>query len=468
MSSVKVFARLWAQILLAFIFTQIGLASFAQTPVNFDALEQTALAELQETKTPGAAVAIVKDNRVVFVKGFGVANVETSAPLAPETLFHIGSLAKMMTAAALVSLAEEGKVDLNAPVGNYLKNLNPKIAALTLHRLLSQTSGLRDIAGETGMQDETSLAAFAASLGEKDLLFEPGKYFSYSNAGFALAGAVLEKAQGKMFADAMNERIFAPLEMSRTTFRPTQAMTYPLAVGHTIDKAGKAQVVRPFSVNTSLSPAGYVYSSVNDFANFITAVLNQGKFKEKQIFPAKTASQLLTAHVEIPTNVFNNGKYGYGFFLQNYRGYQVAEHGGTQTGFSSEVKIVAEERFAVIVFANRDAVRLNKTFAKAFDIFLPVTKSAETNAPQGITMTAAEMESYVGTYVNRWSMDIFVRDGKLYLRRFGTELPITKIGKNRFSVTPAPGAPSQEFTIDFNAARKVEALRMFLWAFKKQ
>jgi CubicO group peptidase (beta-lactamase class C family) len=464
-NAVRLFSLYVLALLISFSANSFGLA---QSPPNFEEFERTILAELRETKTPGAAIVVIEDNRVVFAKGFGAANVETNAPVTTETLFHIGSLTKMMTAAVVVGLADEGKVDLNAPIGTYLKNLNPKIARLTLHRLLSQTSGLRDITGDSGSQDEKALAEFAQSLTEKDLIFEAGKYFSYSNAGYALAGAVLEKVSQKSYADEMNERVFAPLAMNRTTFRASLAMTYPLAVGHTIDKEGKAQVARPFAVNTSLAPAGYAYSNIKDFTDFVLAILDDGKFKDKTVFSAKTVSQLLTAHVEIPTNVFTGGKYGYGWFLQDFRGYRAAEHGGTQLGFASEVKIVPEGNFAVIIFANRDGVRLNKTIGKAFDLFLPIRNTIEKKSAPSLPMTTEEMQSYVGTYANRWSMDIFLRDGKLFLRRFGIELPVTKIGKNLFSVTPAPNAPEQEFTIDSDSSGKAEALRMFLWAFKKQ
>lgn len=454
-------------VLALLISSSAGAPGFAQPPA-LGGFERTILAELRETKTPGAAVVVVKDGRVVFAKGFGAANAETNAPVTTETLFQTGSLTKMMTAAALVGLADEGKVELNAPVGTYLKDLNPRLARLTLHQLLSQTSGLRDLAGGDGSHDEKALAEFAEKLTGEDLLFEPGKFFSYSNIGYALAGAVLERVSQRPYADAMNERVFGPLSMNRTTFRPALAMTYPLAVGHTIDKEGRARLARPFAVNTSLAPAGYAYSSVGDFANFVLVILNNGTFRGKTIFPARTVSRLLTPHVNIPTNVFDNGKYGYGFFLQDFRGYRVAEHGGTQVGFSCEVKIVPERNFAVIVFANRDGVRLSKTVGKAFDLFLPIKSAPERKPAPPLPMTEEEMKSYVGTYANRWSMDIFMRDGRLFLRRFGAELPVTKVGNNSFSVSPAPNAPPQEFTIDRNASDEVEALRMFLWAFKKQ
>ncbi|HEX8288888.1 MAG TPA: serine hydrolase [Pyrinomonadaceae bacterium] len=441
-----------------------------QQQIDFSVLRETIRQELAATKTPGASVSIIKNGQVIFTESFGVANAETNSPVKPNTLFHLGSLNKMMTAAAIVSLPGEGKIKLNIPIGNYLPNLNERIARLTLHQLLSQTSGLRDEpGGGADAQNERILAEFAVALNESDLYFEPGKYFSYSNLGYALAGAVLEKVTGKSYREAMNERVFTPLSMKRATFRPELAMTFPLAAGHTIDKEGKPQVARPFDVNASLVPAGYVYSNITDFSNFILAIMNNGKFDGKPVFAPETVRQLLTAHVGIPTNVFVNGRYGYGFFLQDFRGKMIAEHGGTQTGFSSEVKMAPAERFAVIVFANRDGARLNKTFEKAFEMFLPAPEKPATTEPvRESAMTNEEMQSYVGTYMNRWKMEIFTRDGKLFLRRFGAEIPVKKIGEGRFSVQPAPSAAAQEFTIDSGVNGKPEAIRMFIWTFKKQ
>lgn len=199
---------------------------------DFAELESVALDELRETGTPGAAVAVVKGDRVVFAKGFGVASVETNAAVTTGTLFRVGSITKMLTAAALLSLAEEGKLKLDAPIGSYAKGLAPKIARITAHQLLSQTSGLKDVPGEDGLHEETAPGEFVRSLKDDDQLIAPGQAFSYSNACYALAGYLLEQLTGKPYADEMSERVFQPLGMARTTLRSTVAMAYPLALGH--------------------------------------------------------------------------------------------------------------------------------------------------------------------------------------------------------------------------------------------
>ena len=225
----------------------------AQTPalsrvegaaVDFSAIDRVIAQELTDTHTPGAAVSIVSGDRVVFSKGYGVASVETREPVRPEMLFRLGSTTKMFTAAALVLLAEKGAVDLNAPIGNYVKDLHPKIAQLTAHQLLSHTSGFLDEAPMFGSDDESALEKEVRSWTANRFFTEPGRIYSYSNPAFWLAGFVVESVSGKRYADQMTASLFKPLGMSRTTLRPLVAMTYPIAQGHDDSPKGPA-VIRP-------------------------------------------------------------------------------------------------------------------------------------------------------------------------------------------------------------------------------
>lgn len=136
-----------------------GTTLAQHTRSDFRELENVVSRELKETNTPGASVAIVSGDRVVFSKGFGVSSVETGAPVTPDMLFRVGSLTKMLTAAVLVSLAEEGKIALNEPVGDFVRGLDPLLARLTAHQLLSHSAGLIDFAHTCCAQDESALAA---------------------------------------------------------------------------------------------------------------------------------------------------------------------------------------------------------------------------------------------------------------------------------------------------------------------
>jgi CubicO group peptidase (beta-lactamase class C family) len=145
-------------------------------------------AELQAGHTPGAAVAVVSGDRVVYAKGFGVTSAEEGGtPVTPDTLFRMGSTTKMFTAAALVTLASEGKLRLDAPIGRYVKGLPPKVAALTAHQLLSQSSGLRDFA-PTVTSDDDGLGKNIRAWNDELFFTEPTKIYSYSSPNYWLAG----------------------------------------------------------------------------------------------------------------------------------------------------------------------------------------------------------------------------------------------------------------------------------------
>ena len=164
----------------------------AQPPpsIDFSELEGVALDEMGDTQTPGAAVAVVSGDRVVYARGFGVANVETQEPVRPEMLFRLGSTTKMFTAAALVTLAEHGTIDLDRPIGGYVKGLNPKIARVTANQLLSHTAGFLDEAPYYGSNDEAALAREVRSWTESRFFTEPSNIYSYSNPGYWLASSL--------------------------------------------------------------------------------------------------------------------------------------------------------------------------------------------------------------------------------------------------------------------------------------
>src|SRR5687767_2707753 len=228
-----------------------------------------------DTNTPGAAIGIVRDGRMLWSKGLGVANIETGQPVTPDTLFRLGSTTKMFTAAALVGLAEEGMLKLDEPVGKCIAGLHPKIAALTPHQLLTHTAGLTDESVMSGRHDDAALGLGIRAMDDSWLFTDPGQIHSYSNPGYWIAGLACEELAGKPYADVMAERLFRPLGMSRTTLRPTLAMTWPLALGHEV-RGGSAAIVRPQADNAGTWPAGQIYSNVTDLARFTTALLDGG------------------------------------------------------------------------------------------------------------------------------------------------------------------------------------------------
>jgi CubicO group peptidase (beta-lactamase class C family) len=232
--------------------------------------------------------------------------------------------------------------------------------------------------------------------------------------------------------------------MNRSTFRPTLAMTYPMAIGHRGARGEPPAVVRPMAEDTRHWPAGYVYSSANDLARFAIAFL-QGRFDELAKPRAEVANDLEPA------------QYGYGFFLETYHGVPTVWHGGDMPGFTAMMRIMPAEKLALIVLANRQGLRPDPILDALLDVKPPPAVSQH-----AIAMPPEEMQSYVGHYSNRFTVDVFIRDGKLFIRRPDGEKALEKIAEHRFTTDPERKFRPAELEI------YPTYLSMWVWAFAKE
>ena len=402
-------------------------AQSAKPTFDFSPLEETVRQEMQKAQAPGAAIAIVLGDRVVYSRGFGVASVETNEPVHPDMLFRLGSTTKMFTATALVSLSEKGAIDLHKPIGTYVKGLDPKIAAVTAHQFLSHTSGFIDEAPMFGNSDESALAKEVRSWTDTRFFTEPGRIYSYSNPGFWMAGFLIETLSGKSYADQMDASVFKPLGMTRTTLRPLVAMTYPLAQGHDATPQGP-KVVRPAANNAASWPAGSIFSNVSDLSRFVIAFVNGGKLENQQVLSPTLIATLSAPHAKIPGS---DASYGYGLELARYRGMDVVRHGGSRSGYGSTIRMVPQHRFGVIVLANRTGAGFGDTAEKAMEIALSLPSPHPTAERRPVALTAAEMDAYVGVYSQGpRAVHIVSHDGQVFLEQQGREAPLLKIADN--------------------------------------
>ncbi|MGH9854145.1 MAG: serine hydrolase domain-containing protein, partial [Blastocatellia bacterium] len=411
-----------------FLLAGLCLPVFAQPQrPDFSALDKVALAELKERGAPGAAIAVIQDGQVVYAKGYGVASIETGAPVTPEMLFRLGSTTKMFTAAAVVTLAAQGKLKLDEPLGNFVKDLHPALARATAHQLLSQSAGLRDFAATVVSNDDAALGRQVRAWREDAFFTEPGRIYSYSSPGYWLAGFVAEELGGKPYADVMDELLFKPLGMSRTTLRPAMAMTYPLTAGHRAAGQGRAEVIRPAFNNVAMWPGGSIYSNVGELARFVIALLDDGRLDGKQVLSPLVVEKLPAPHVALPGAP--DAHYGYGLLSYRDRGVRVVTHGGASTGYGSTIQLAPEHRFAVITLTNRSGETLPQTRAKALELALPLKAPEPEAKPAPLPLSQAEMNNYTGIYSHApQTWEVFVKEGKLYLKHEGAERPLTKIG----------------------------------------
>jgi CubicO group peptidase (beta-lactamase class C family) len=429
---------------------------------DYSALEQVVLAELKEKRTPGAVVAIVSDERIVYAKAFGLANMETNAPMQPEMLFRIGSTTKMFTAAAMVKLSESGKIKLNEPIGSRVKGLSAGLSQVTPHYLLSNSAGVNDFAPPFISQDDESLGRMVRGWKDDVLFAGQGEIYSYSSPGFWLSGFVVEEIEGKPYADAMDELLFKPLGMNRTTLRPLVAMTYPMAGGHNVTSEGPPTIIRPFYNNVAQWPAGSIFSNVNDLSRFVIAFLNEGRLDGKQVLSPALIAQMSTPHIAVPGE--RESFYAYGLTTFMYRGVQFVAHGGFSRGYGSMIQMVPARKFAVIVLTNKSGETLRRTLNRASELGLGLKPEAPEKLGTPSALTAAEMAEYVGTYTGTTRWEVYLKEGKLFVKNEGTESQLTKSGDRKFSFG---SANENELVFVPGKSGKIEFIFSELYSAKK-
>ena len=430
--------------------------------IDFSELDKLVPAELKEKNTPGTVIAIVSGDQVVYQKAFGVANVETNAAMQPEMLFRLGSTTKMFTAAALLTLAEKDKIKMNEPIGNRVKDLNARVGQVTPHHLLSNSAGVRDFAAPVISNDDPALGNMVHSWKDEVFFADQGQIYSYSSPGYWLSGFVVEKLHGKPYADAMNELLFKPLGMERTTLRPFMAITYPFATGHALD-GGKPMILRPMFNNVAMWPAGSMFSNVKDLSRWVIALLNDGKLDGKQLLSPALINQMVQHHVAVPDE--SDSYYGYGLTIFKYKGLEFVLHGGFSRGYGSMIQMVPSRKFAVIVLTNKSGETMRKSLNKAMELGLGL-KDEEPQKPTAVApATESELNQYVGTYSHApQTWEVTVKDGKGHMTFDGKEYAMTKTGDKKFTF----GAQNEnEIVFVPGKSGKIEFLFFQLYGAKK-
>jgi D-alanyl-D-alanine carboxypeptidase len=301
-------------------------------------LDREVAAIMERQHIPGMSVVVIKNGRVQALKGYGVADIATKQPVGSDTKFPIASTTKTFTAMAIMMLVEEGKVNLDKPISQYLANLPPKWQLLRLRQLLSHTAGLsEDYSWQKIKQPQDFIKA-----GKPDLDFPPGEAWSYSNTGFFLAGLVIEKVSNQSYGDFVRDRIFVPLGMKQTQAKIESIPN--LATGYTWqkDRLEKVDITKDQLAQVAYS-AGNIISTASDMAKWVQA-LDQGK-----LLSPSSYQQLWTA-----TKLKNGRSTGCGlsWFVGSFNGHPYTQHGGNVAGYSSGLYRYPDDRLDVIVLTN--------------------------------------------------------------------------------------------------------------------
>ncbi len=303
---------------------------------------------LQTTGVPGASLAIVKDGKIAYVQAYGDARLDPATPAQPMMRYSIGSISKQFTAAAILMLAEEGKLSLDDPVSKYVSGLT-RGNEVTIRELLSHTSGYQDFWPQDYvpplMLQPITADGIMDRWARKPLDFDPGTKWQYSNTNYVIAGVIVEKVSGMPLLQLLSQRIFTPLGMKSVadtnlnklpSTDPSGYFRFALGPLHPAPKEGKGWMFA----------AGELAMTAEDLAKWDISMIQETVLK-----PA--------SYHEMETDVLlKNGvgtRYGLGVEVMNIGGHRVLEHSGEVSGFTAENIVMPDDRIAVVVLTNQDA-----------------------------------------------------------------------------------------------------------------
>lgn len=348
------------KIISTFILALAVLFSAGSTTLAFEASQSSVdsliRGYIQEENLPGLAVVITRGEEIVYIDGYGVASINTGAPVTPQTIFDLASVTKSFTAVGVLLLWDKGLIDLDRPVQYYLSDFKlnnaDDTAKITVRQLLNQTSGLSPVSTEplTYYDGNDAMSEMLAGLGEVRLNNTPGETFEYTNLNYAILGALVEEVSGMPFEAYMQQAVLDPLGLTNTTFYPEIAAQKDRATGHQLFFGNI--VARDSKVYRSGSSVGWAMSCVEDLGKWLMLNINGGRLGGEQLIPERVIEEVQKAGVFFELDEMEVG-YGMGWFSG-----EVADsvdalwHGGDTLSFLAEMIIVPEEELGVVVLVN--------------------------------------------------------------------------------------------------------------------
>jgi CubicO group peptidase (beta-lactamase class C family) len=422
----------------------------AQSPrdARFEALAALTEAKMKEFGVPGVALGVVQ-NGTVSIRGLGITNVEDPLPVTAHTVFPIASISKTFAATAMMRLVEQGKVDLHAPVRTYLPDFRVRDEAasrdVTVWHLLTHLGGWEGQVSGPDRGTET-LKNFVATITDLMQVAPPGAAWSYNNAGFSIAGRVIEVATGTSINRALRDLVFQPLGLEHAGTTVGEFITERFAAGH-LTRNGTATLMRPFAPSTSVT-AGGVGLCMTDLLAYARFHMGDGTAANgERVLKRETLELMRTPQLRKQST---DDDIGIAWHLRTVGPIRTASHGGTLSGHILLLEIVPERNFAIAILTNS-----NVGWRVIEDVEREALKSylgAEYALNQGIahrglveTLPSVQplpqqpdLAPYVGTYA-RPTNTVVVRaeGGKLFVQerqnsgRPGADMPVAFFGPDR-------------------------------------
>lgn len=369
-------------------------------------------ADLTKPGSPGCALAATRNGKLLYAKGYGLANIEEEVPITPQTVFDIGSTSKQFTAASILLLQKQGKLSINDDVRKYLPELPDYGKKITILHLLNHTSGLRDyltlfeLAGVNIDNVTTDDDALGLIVHQKALNFDPGSEWLYSNTGFFLLSIIVKRASGKTLRELAAQDIFSPLHMNATTYRDEHTQLVPnRALAYDPKEKGAG-----FSLDVSYfeqTGDGAVHTSVLDLLKW-----------DENFYNAQIGGKELLAELQQPGRL-NNGKtldYAKGLSVGEYRGLRTVRHGGSWGGYRAELLRFPEQHFSAVCLCNLGTARPSLRANKVAEVYLgnlmappkakTTTDDDDEDSPkkkETVSLTADQLKLFEGDY---WSEEL--------------------------------------------------------------
>jgi CubicO group peptidase (beta-lactamase class C family) len=414
-----------AAIALAFVLA-ISLASCAQqSPEHAAAGVDEVFADVAKPGSPGCALAVARDGKLLYAKGYGLANLEQDVPITPDSVFDIGSTSKQFSASSILLLEKQGKLSVNDDVRKYIPEIPDYGKPITILNLLNHTSGLRDylalfeLSGVNVDSVTTADEALAVIVRQKGLDFAPGSEWLYSNSGFFLLSTIVKRVSGRSLPEFAAANIFQPLAMSHTLYRDSHTLLVPnraMAYDPVLNSTAYTLDVSYFEQTGD----GAVHTTVGDLLKW-----------DENFYTAQVGGKPFLVELQTPGTLTSGKtlKYAKGLFVEPYRGLPTVRHGGSWGGYRAELLRFPEQHFAVACLCNRSDSNPENRAERVADIYLaPLLgpkdpnkedREARRSKPE-ISVPADDLKALAGLY---WSDELAVSyeldlsDGKLTLAR---------------------------------------------------
>jgi len=393
--------------------------------------------------SPGCAVGVVRNDSILFAKGYGMANLEYSIPIEPQTIFHMASVSKQFTAFAIVLLAKQRKLHLDDDMHKYLSWFPDLKEKITIRNLLNHTSGIRDqwqllaISG-TRLDDVITQDHIIKILGKQQALnFQPGEQYSYSNSGFTLLAEIVRSVTGQSLRQFTDSAIFKPLGMVNTHFHDD----YEEIVKDRSYSYNKIDSVHFANSILSYSNAGAtsLFTNVNDMSKWIM------NFYTHQVGDQKDIDQLTQK------GKLNGGKelnYALGIVSDTYNGWRQFSHGGGDAGYRTYLAVFPDLKMGFAVFSNLGDFNAGGKLYEVASLFITDTaKHKLAGAPKNMDSSKAVLKDtiairkFTGNYISEDGLQINFRvsNKKFYADAFGRTFLLTRGEKDSFSLFIDPG-----------------------------